>query len=300
LKPASVHYFDDAVDLARPLARTLGAVARRIEVHRFPDGESRVRVVPGAGSSAVVIRRLDDPNAKLFEVLLAIDALRRTGVTRIALVAPYLPYMRQDRVFEAGEAVSQLVFADVVSHAVDRVVTVEPHLHRIHELGEVFACSAVSIPAAPLLADWCRRLGRRTVVVGPDEESEPWARAIAEAAGLPYVVGRKHRAGDRRVRVILPELPPVDRAVLVDDIASTGMTLSAAARELKRAGIRRIEAAVVHAIFARGAATVLRRAGVHRIVSCDTVVHATNAISCVPAVASAIRSRASAAHRWER
>jgi ribose-phosphate pyrophosphokinase len=300
LKPASVHYFEGAADLARPLARTLGAVARPIAVHRFPDGESRVRVVPGPGRSAVVIRRLDDPNAKLFEVLLAIDALRRTGVGQIALVAPYLPYMRQDRVFQTGEAVSQHVFAGVVSSAVDRLVTVEPHLHRIHELGEVFACPAVSIPAAPLLADWCRRLGPRTLVVGPDEESEPWARAIAEAAGLPHAVGRKHRAGDRRVRVVLPDVPPVDRAVLIDDIASTGMTLSSAARELKRAGIRRIEAAVVHAIFARGAATALRRAGVNRIVSCDTVVHPTNAISCVPALANAIRSRASTARRSER
>lgn len=300
MKPASVHYFGDAADLARPLARALGAVARPIAVHRFPDGETRIRVVPGAGRSAVVIRRLDDPNAKLFDVLLAVDALRRTGVANVALVAPYLPYMRQDRVFEAGEAVSQRVFADVVSGAVDRVVTVEAHLHRIHALGEVFTCPAVSIPAAPLLADWCRRLGPRTVVVGPDEESEPWARAIAQAAGLPYVVGRKHRAGDRRVRVTLPSLPAVDRAVLVDDIASTGMTLCAAARELKRAGIRRVEAAVVHAIFARGAATALRRAGVHRIVSCDTVVHPTNAIGSVPALAAAIRRPARPPRRSER
>lgn len=293
MKPSSVHYFADAKDLARSLARELGAVARPITVHAFPDRESRVRVVPDSGRSAVLIRRLDDPNPKLFELLLAIDALRRNRVRRIALVAPYLPYMRQDRSFEAGESVSQRVIAELLGGRVDRLVTLEPHLHRIHDLAEVFACPSIAVPAAPLLADWCRRGGARTLIVGPDEESAPWTRAIADRAGLPFVVGRKRRAGDRRVRVSLPELPAVDRAVLIDDIASTGETLAAAARELARAGIRRIDAAVVHAIFAKGAASTLRRAGVLRIVSCDTVVHPSNGIATAKALAAAIRAPAS-------
>ncbi len=293
MRPSSVHYFDDAADLARALARELGASARPITVHRFPDGESRVRVVPGSGRSAVMIRRLDDPNPKLFELLLAADALRQSGVRQIALIAPYLPYMRQDRSFEPGESVSQRVLADLLGRVVDRVVTLEPHLHRIHDLAEVFACPTIAIPAAPLLAAWCRGRGSRTLIVGPDEESAPWTRAVADRAGLPFVVGRKQRVGDRKVRVTLPGLPPVDRAVLIDDIASTGQTLAAAARELKRAGIRQIDAAVVHAIFAKGAAATLRRAGVRRIVSCDSVVHPTNAIATAKALASAIRGPAS-------
>lgn len=292
MRPAFVHYFSDASDLARPLARALGAAARLVSVHAFPDGESRVRVAASAGRSAVVLRRLDDPNAKLFETLLAADALRRSGVEQIALAAPYLPYMRQDRVFEPGEGVSQHVLADVIGRAFDRVVTVEPHLHRIRDLGEVFDCATVAIAAAPLLAGWCRKRGRGTLVVGPDEESEPWTRAVAAAAGLPWVVGRKVRRGDRSVRVSLPPLPEARRAVLIDDIASTGVTLAAAARALRAAGIRQVEAAVVHAIFAKGAATTLRRAGIVRVVSCDTVVHATNAISTASSLAQAIRSRA--------
>jgi ribose-phosphate pyrophosphokinase len=285
-----VHFFADAADLARPLARRLGAKARPIEVHRFPDGESRVRVTPTKGSSAVVVRRLDDPNAKLFDVLLAVDALRRTGVRRIALLAPYLPYMRQDRVFEPGEGVSQRVLGRLLGDAVDRLVTLEPHLHRIRRLEEVFACRADALGAAPLLAGFCRAQGPGTLVVGPDEESAPWAGAIARAAGLAHVVGTKERRGDRRVRVRLPDLPPARTAVLVDDIASTGVTLAAAARALRDRGVRRVEAAVVHAIFARGAATTLRRAGIARLVSCDTVVHPSNAIPTAGLFAAAIRS----------
>jgi ribose-phosphate pyrophosphokinase len=290
LRPAAVHYFDDAADLARPLARRLGVGARLVDVHRFPDGESRVRVRPSGGRSAVLVRRLDDPNDKLFEVLLAVDALRRSGVRRVAFVAPYLPYMRQDRVFVSGDAISQRVLGRVLGEAVDRLITLEPHLHRIHRLEEVFPCAADALPAAPLLAGWCRSLGAGTLVVGPDEESEPWTRGIAEAAGLPFVVGAKRRTGDRRVRVTLPPLPRARRAVLVDDIASTGVTLAAAARALRQSGVSRVEAAVVHAIFAKGAATTLRRAGIERVVSCDTVVHPTNAITTARWLAEAVRS----------
>jgi len=240
----------------------------------------------------VVVRRLDDPNAKLFEVLLAADALRRTGVRRVLLLAPYLPYMRQDRAFAPGEAVSQRVLGRLLGEAFDRVVTLEPHLHRIRDLGEVFPCATTALGAAPLLAGWCRARGRDTLVVGPDEESLPWARAIAREAGLPFVVGTKRRSGDRRVRVRLPDLPAARRAVLVDDIASTGVTLAAAARALRARGIREVEAAVVHAIFAEGAATTLRRAGIARVVSCDTVVHPSNGITTARRFAEAIRAPA--------
>lgn len=297
MRPGAVHYFRDAADLGRGLARALEVPARAVAVHRFPDGESRVTVDAQPGGSAVLVRRLDDPNAKLFEVLLAADALRRSGVRRVALAAPYLPYMRQDRVFTPGEAVSQQVIGETLGRAFDRVVTVEPHLHRIHDLGEVFDCAAVSVPAAPLLADWCQQCGEGTLLVGPDEESLPWTRAVAAAAGLPFVVGEKVRRGDRRVRVTLPELPAGRRAVLLDDIASTGVTLAAAARALRHAGVKKVDAAVVHAIFARGAATTLRRAGIARVVSCDSVVHPTNAIATAPSLARAIRTRHVASRR---
>jgi ribose-phosphate pyrophosphokinase len=290
VRPGAVYYFDDTASFGRSLARHLNAAARRVSVHVFPDGESRVRVQPGTTRSVVLTRRLDDPNAKLFEILLAADALRRAGVRRIALVAPYLPYMRQDRVFAPGGAVSQQVLARMISGAVDDMVTLEPHLHRIADLREVFDCETRSLPSAPLLAHWCERGRAATLVVGPDEESEPWVRSIADEADLPWVVGQKRRRGDRSVRIRLPELPAARRAVIVDDIASTGATLAEAARVLRRRGIDRVEAAVVHAIFAPGATAALSRAGVDRVISCDTVLHETNAIATAPYFAAAILS----------
>jgi len=138
------------------------------------------------------------------------------------------------------------------------------------------------------LAAWLRRRGGPWLVVGPDEESEPWVRAIARAAGASWVVGRKTRRGDRAVTVHLPAVLPGSRAVIVDDIASSGATIAATARALRSRGLRPIDAIVSHAIFAPGARTRIRAAGVRRLVSCDTIPHPTNAIGVATLVASAL------------
>ncbi len=283
-----IHLFGDSERFGRALARAAGIGAAAVRVHEFPDGESLVRVRPPAGRHALVVRSLHDPNSKLVETVLAADALRRAGAERVSLVTPYMPYMRQDKVFHAGEAVSQRVVCAWLGSVFDGLLTIEAHLHRIHSLREVFPGRAESISAAPVIARWLQRGPKRTLLVGPDEESEPWVRALSEIAGLPWVVGRKGRAGDRRVRIRLPALPAATRAVIVDDIASSGATIAEAARGLRRGGIPVVEAVVVHAIFAAGALARIRRAGVRQIVSCDTIEHPTNGLGAAGELARAL------------
>jgi ribose-phosphate pyrophosphokinase len=274
----ALHAFPDSARFGRALAQRLALRARPIECHRFPDRESLVRVRVEPTRRAIVVRSLHDPNAKLVELVLAADALRRSGARRITLVAPYLCYMRQDSVFRPGEPVSQRAVGEMLSRTFDRVITVEPHLHRTRSLRQVFGVPATAVSAAPALAAWISRSAGRPLLVGPDEESLPWVRSIARLADLPALVGQKERLGDARVRVRFPPFGAARRAVIVDDIASSGATLAAAARELRRAGVRDVDVAVVHALFAPGALGRLRRAGVGRIASCDTVPHQTNAI----------------------
>ena len=141
-------------------------------------------------------------------------------------------------------------------------------------------CAAASVSAAPLIGAWCREQARFDVVVGPDVESEPWVRAVADAAGLPSVVFRKRRQGDREVAVEGPRLPANARsALVVDDIASTGETLVAVTRALEAAGVQRVDAAVVHALFDRTVEDRLRRAGLDRLISTDTLAHPSNGIA---------------------
>ncbi len=281
LPDCRLHAFPEGLAFARALGRASGAGVRAVDLHRFPDGESLVRVRAPAGRDAVVVRPLDAPNERLVEVVLAADALRRAGARRVTLVAPYLSYMRQDAVFHAGEPISQRAVAAMLGGAFDRVLTVEAHLHRIRSLAQVFPVPALSVSAAPAIGRWILRSGGGgddTVLVGPDEESAASLQAVARAAGgLRWVVGRKVRRGDREVRVTLPRVR-ADRAVVVDDVASSGRTIAAAAERLLGSGVHRVDAVVVHAVFARGALAALRSSGVGRVVSCDTIVHRTNAI----------------------
>ena len=283
-----LHVFADTLVFGRALARAARRRVVGVALHRFPDGESLVRVRPPVGRHAVLVRSLADPNAKLVEVLLAADALRRAGARRVTLVAPYLPYMRQDAVFRPGEPISQRVLGAILGEAFDGVLTVEAHLHRVRRLADVVPCRSRSLSAAPALAAWLRRRGAGSLVVGPDEESAPWVRAIARAAGVRGVVARKARHGDRAVTVEIPAVARGARAVIVDDIASSGATIAATARALRAAGAASVDAAVSHAVFAPGAAARIRAAGVRRLVSCDTIPHPTNAISVAPLVAAAL------------
>ncbi|MDJ0788749.1 MAG: ribose-phosphate diphosphokinase [Myxococcota bacterium] len=289
MRPLELHGFDDARHLGPALGQALGVLPRPIEVHVFPDRESRVRVQSDGAERAVLLRSLDDPNRKLVELLFAADALRSRGVEKLVLVAPYLGYMRQDTAFREGEAVSQRVVGRLLGDAFDAVLTVEAHLHRTRRLADVVACDARSLSAAAEIGSWCRLASRFDCLVGPDEESEPWVRAAAAAADLPFLVCRKWRRGDREVVV---EVPPARagarRALLVDDIASSGATLRAAAQGLRERGFDSVEAVVTHALFDAGTERRLRESGIDALLSTDTLPHATNAISTAPLLAAAV------------
>jgi ribose-phosphate pyrophosphokinase len=128
-----------------------------VEVHRFPDGECRVRLTGRmSGEQVVLYAPLDNPDPKILPLVFAAATARDLGAASVGLVAPYLPYLRQDCRFEPGEGVSARYVAALLSRTVDWLVTVDPHLHRIRALGEVFTIPTRTVHAAPLLADWIR------------------------------------------------------------------------------------------------------------------------------------------------
>ena len=107
MTPGLVLAFDDERDTAQALAGALGVSVALIERHRFPDGESKLRLPPRLPEQLVLLRGLHQPNEKLVELLIALPAARDLGARQILLVSPYLAYMRQDMAFTPGEAVSQ-------------------------------------------------------------------------------------------------------------------------------------------------------------------------------------------------
>lgn len=270
--------------LANAIAAAVAGELTGIETRRFPDDEVYLRLqADPKGRSVVVVATLDRPDAKLLSVLFAAGAARSLGAAHIGLVAPYLPYMRQDKRFRDGEAVTSVHFADMVSAAFDWLATVDPHLHRYRSLGEVYRIPAVALQAAPLLSAWIRQHVARPLLVGPDAESEQWVSAVAARAEAPHVVLSKERFGDRDVRVSVPDLSrwAGHTPVLVDDIVSSARTMIEACRHMVAAGLPRPVCVAVHALFAGDAFQSLRQVA-GRIVTTNTVPHETNAIEIAP------------------
>jgi ribose-phosphate pyrophosphokinase len=279
-------------ELARRLAVLMSADDGEIVVRRFPDGESYVRIESNVCErEVVVLAALDRPDDKIVPLLLALRTLRDLGAKRVVLVAPYLPYMRQDHRFHPGEAVSSRIVAAMLDAAVDALVTVDPHLHRHHDLGEIYTKPATAVSAAGPIAAWIRAHAPRSVLIGPDAESAQWAEAVASEADVPWTALAKRRLGDRRVEITAPDLSPwLDRTpILLDDIASTGKTLVAAATKVRGLRVRPPVCLVVHPIFSAGAEEALMHAGIAYVASCNTIPHPTNQIDIAAVLSEGIR-----------
>jgi ribose-phosphate pyrophosphokinase len=279
--------------LGQSLAKQLGAEVGSVEVRRFPDGESYVRIETAlANRDVVLVRTLDRPDIKFIPLSFAAATARDLGACRVGLVSPYLPYMRQDKRFRLGEALSSACFAAMLGERVDWLVTVDPHLHRRSSLGEIFSIPTAVAHAAPLLSAWVRENVADAILIGPDSESAQWVASVAEGAGVPYTVLEKIRRGDREVEISIPDLERGNgrTPVLVDDIISTGQTMIEAIRRLKVTGQGAPVCIGVHAVFAEDACAGLRAAGARAIVTCNTIMHESNAIDVSAITAEAVRS----------
>jgi ribose-phosphate pyrophosphokinase len=279
--------------LAASLARELDAEPGAVEIRRFPDGESYVRILSQvAGRECLLVATLDRPDDKVLPLLFLASTAWELGAARVTLIAPYLAYMRQDRRFQPGESVTSACFARFVSGWIDALVTVDPHLHRRSSLEEIYTVPCTTLHAAPLISRWIREEVENPLLVGPDAESEQWVSEVAREAGSPWVVLKKERLGDRNVRISVPDLDHwLDRTpVLVDDIISTARTMIETVGHLVRAGLRPPVCVGVHAVFAGSAFADLRAAGAGRIVTCNTIPHESNGIDVGPLLAGALRA----------
>lgn len=287
-----VHSFPQDVVIGRRLADLLGATHREVSLHRFPDSETRVRLDAGGETpNAIVVCGGRDPDTVALPMHFAAQTARDLGASNVGLVTPYLAYMRQDTRFAPGEAVSAAAYARFLSAAFDWVATVDPHLHRIHSLDEVFSVPALCVTSVSAIAEWIHSNVDRPLIVGPDSESAQWVQQVARLLDAPWVVLEKSRAGDRDVTVTTPRAESIRgrNPVLVDDIASSGHTLAQAATALRNAEYSAVTCVVVHAVMSEGAEAALKAAGVMRLVSTNTIAHPTNGIDISPLLATRIR-----------
>lgn len=266
---------------AGKVASALNIPVGGVLFHRFPDGESLVRLLSDVrGKEAIVFYSLHQPDAKFMSLYFFCKLLKESGVASVSLVCPYLPYMRQDKAFHEGEAVTSEYFAQLLSTLIDRLITVDPHLHRRKSLNEIYSVNAQIIHSAPVISDWIAANISNAVLIGPDEESEQWVSGVAKNAGVPYIVLDKKRKGDKEVEISFPDLEKYKSCVpvLLDDIISTGHTMMKTMQHLNYAGMKSSVLIGVHAVFAGNAYEELESFQPSQIVTCNTILHKSNKI----------------------
>jgi ribose-phosphate pyrophosphokinase len=272
-------------DLAERLADALGATPVPYEREVFPDGEVLVRAGPDLGEDAVVLGDLR-PEGRFVETLAALDAAREAGAGTVTLAAPYLAYARQDRAFEPGEGVTARAVNRALAASADRLCTVDVHAEAVLDH---FDGPALSEPAAPEVANGLADRGV-DLVLAPDAGARELAEAVGDRLDVPHDHLEKTRHSSTDVSMEPKELDAGGAAVaIVDDIISTGGTMSEATGHLLDAGAERVLVAATHGVFARGADKRLEDAGVDAVLATDSIPSDRSEVTCAGALARGLQ-----------
>ena len=260
--------------LAQSVAMGLGAEVADMTFRQFPDGESYVRFLTSpAGRDIIIIASLDRPDPKLSQLFFTADGARDLGAAHIGLVAPYLPYMRQDKRFNPGEVITSITFAKQISTVFDWLITIDPHLHRRASLDEIYTIPTTVLHADSALADWIKTNISNPLLIGPDSESKQWVSEVARHIGCQYLVLSKIRRGDRDVTIDVPDLSAWTSAtpVIVDDTISSAHTMIDAVKNIREQDIAVPICCAVHGLYDDRALNELKHAGPAQIVTTNTV-----------------------------
>ena len=268
--------------LCHSLAELLHAEQGEAIIRRFPDGETYVKVLTNVyEKEAIIVCSLHHPDNKILPLYFLAKTLKEFRASSVTLIAPYLAYMRQDKRFTDGECISSELFARLLSSFVDKLITIDPHLHRRTSLEEIYSIHTSVLHASALISKWIKENINKPVLIGPDSESEQWVSKVAADAGAPFIVLSKIRSGDRKVQVSVPhvEKHKDHTPVLVDDIISTAHTMIETIGHLKKAGMKPPVCVGIHPVMASRAYDKLLKAGAEKIVTCNSITHPSNGIS---------------------
>ena len=272
----------NSINLAKHIAKKLKCKFSPLTVGAFPDGDIYLRFNTDVkGKKVIIVQSFQPhPDMSLFDVIFAAETAKDLGAKKVILVAPYLAYMRQDKRFNKGECVSSKVMAKLLNNSVDKIITIDPHIHRYKSLKDIFTIPAKDLTANGLIAKYIQKKFKDVVIIGPDWESYQWAEAIAKQIQVPVTVLKKTRFSSRKVKVRMIKAISVKgkNVVIVDDIISTGHTIAEAAKQARRKGAKSISAICVHGLFVEKAIEKLKKAGVSKVISTNTIEHKTNGI----------------------
>ena len=279
-------------ELARKLSQKIKANLVKSEIRTFPDGESKI-TISGIISKrkSVVVQSICPPvDTNLIHALSLISKAKETSDEVIAVI-PYMGYARQDREFLPGEIITMKVLGKLFKGSgASKIIAVDIH----SMLGlKHFSIKTENISAIADLAQYFKKLNlKNPLVVSPDQGGKERAKVFAKEFGSEYIALEKKR--DRKTGKVQIKTKNVDEVanrdlILVDDMISTGGSIVKATQFLKKQKCKRVYVACTHALLINNAENKIKKAGVTRIVSTNTIPNKTSIVDISNTIAKAIK-----------
>ncbi len=260
--------------LAQRISERLGLPLGAANVSRFADGETRVEMhINVRGRDVFLIQPTCAPaNDSLMELLIMIEACKRSSAGRITAVMPYFGYARQDRKVAPRAPITAKLVADLLQAAgVDRVLTMDLHAGQIQGF---FNVPVDNLYAEPLFYRYIREelLTPHTIMISPDAGGVLRTRSMAKLLGtnLAIIDKRRDNPNEAEIMHIIGDVRE-KHAVLVDDMIDTAGTLTKGARAIKEAGAQRVYALATHPVLSPKAMPRIEASVFDRIIVTDTI-----------------------------
>jgi len=278
-------------DLARKLSKRIKANLVKSEVKIFPDGESKITLRGNLSKrKSIVVQSIYPPvDTNLVQALSLISKAKETSSEVIAVI-PYMGYARQDREFLPGEIVTMKVLGKLFKGAgASKIIAVDIH----SRIGfKHFTIKTKNVTAIPDLVQYFKKMSlKNPLVVSPDQGGKDRAKEFAKKFESEYIALEKKR--DRKTGKVKIKTKNSDEVagrdlILVDDMISTGGSIIKATQFLKKQKCKRVYVACTHALLMNDAEKKIKKAGVTRIVSANTIPGKTSVVDVSSTIAKAI------------
>ena len=268
--------------LAKKICEYLSLPLGGAEVKTFSDGEIQIEIIENVRLKDVfVLQSTCAPvNDNLVELLLMIDAFKRSSARRITVVIPYFGYARQDKKVAPRVPISAKLVADMITLAgANRIISMDLHAGQIQGF---FNIPVDNLFAAPVLIDYIRNNFRdQLVVVSPDAGGVERARAFAKRLNADLAIVDKRRDAPNQAKAMAVIGDVTDKVtVILDDMADTAGTLTEAAEAVMQAGAREVHACCAHAVLSGPAIDRISNSVLKSLVVTDTIPLKENAAAC--------------------
>jgi len=279
-------------DLAKKISKKLKANLVKSEVKIFPDGESKMTLKGKLSKSkTIVVQSIYPPvDSNLIQALSLISKAKEYS-TEVIVVVPYLGYARQDREFLPGEIVTMKVLGQLFKGAgASKIIVVDIH----SKIGlKHFKIKSENLSAIPDLARHFKKINlKNPLVVSPDQGGKERAKEFADRFGSGFIALKKQR--DRKTGKVQIKTGGLDEVIgrdliLVDDMISTGGSIIKATEFLKKQKCNRVFVTCTHALLMNDAGKKIRKAGVTKIISANTIPGNSSIVDVSSTIAKAIK-----------